>query len=87
MKLKKMHWLEWIMVIAIVAVLAANLFLRQEWLRTVLWGLIIALVIENIVFKDCPSCGKKLWSSAMVCKHCGAKLYDEPEAEETEDEE
>ena len=84
MKLKKLSPLEWLLVVAAVVIMLANAVLQMEALRYLMWGLVVAVVVLNMMFESCPVCGKRVRNNVFVCPNCGKQLI---EVEEFEDEE
>lgn len=84
MKLKKLSRLEWLLVVAAVIIMLANAVLQMEALRYLMWGLVVAVVVLNMMFESCPACGKRVRNNVFVCPNCGKQLI---EVEDFEDEE
>jgi hypothetical protein len=56
----------------------------MEALRYLMWGLVVAVVVLNMMFESCPVCGKRVRNNVFVCPNCGMQLI---EVEDFEDEE
>ena len=84
MKLKKISPIEWLLIIAAVAIMLVNTVLQIEILRYVMWGLIVIVVVLNLLFESCPNCGKRVRNNVFVCPRCSKQLI---EVEDSEDQE
>lgn len=86
MKLKKLSPAEWLLVIAAVLIMLANTVLQMEALRYLMWGLVVAVVILNILFESCPDCGKRVKNNTLICPRCGKQLIEAEDFEEEDEE-
>ncbi len=86
MKLKKLSLPEWLLIAVAIALMLLNTVLQLEVLRYVMWGLVIAVVVLNMLFESCPNCGKRVKNNVFICPRCGKQLI-EVEAIENDEEE